>query len=70
LTVLPADTVKAELADGSLSIIDCEAPAEATLVCLVYRKDGVMTPQMNLMLDRLRTAFAIQGSAERQNARK
>lgn len=57
LTVLPADTVKDELANGSLVIIDCEAPAEATLVCLVYRKDGIQTPQMKLMLDRLRRAF-------------
>jgi len=66
LTVLPADTVKDELANGSLVIIDCEAPAEATLVCLVYRKDGIQTPQMKLMLDRLRAAF--KASLQRREA--
>lgn len=63
LTVLPADTVKDELANGSLVIIDCEAPAEATLVCLVYRRDGIQTPQMKLMFDRLRSEFAVQSAS-------
>jgi DNA-binding transcriptional LysR family regulator len=54
LTVLPAAAVKDDMDAGLVKIIDCETPAEATQLCLVFRSSGVVTPQMKLVLDRIR----------------
>lgn len=59
LTVLPAAAVKEELDAGVLKIVDCETPAETTQLCLVQRSSSVVTPQMNLVLARIRKMVAI-----------
>ena len=44
LAVLPPDVARRELETGELRILDCEAPAEETDVCLVTRRQTLITP--------------------------
>jgi len=54
LAVLPPDIVHDELVSGSLSILDCDAPAEQTHVGLLFRAASFITPQAQEIIDRIR----------------
>ncbi len=54
LTVLPPDVVLDQVEAGALVILDCDAPAEETQVGLIFRDDGLVTPQTKLIADRIR----------------
>lgn len=56
LTVLPAEVVAGEVADGRIVPLKCETPVGATRVGLFYREGGEMTPQAKLVIDRFRAA--------------
>ena len=56
LTVLPADVVKEEIADGRMVILPCDTPAEITQLGLIFRAGSLVTPQVRLITDRIRAA--------------
>ncbi|HEY6455443.1 MAG TPA: LysR family transcriptional regulator [Steroidobacteraceae bacterium] len=57
LTVLPAPVVHDDIEAGFLTILDCEAPAEQSIVALMFRSHGLITPQSQLIIDRIRKQF-------------
>jgi DNA-binding transcriptional LysR family regulator len=57
LAVLPPDVARAEIADGSLVILDCDAPAEQTDVGIVTRRGSLHTQQRKEVLTRLERLF-------------
>jgi LysR family transcriptional regulator of gallate degradation len=61
LTVLPEEAVTEEIAKGSLTTLRCETPAEFARVGFLFRTESLKTPQMQLLIDRIRAA--ITGSA-------
>ncbi len=54
LTVLPADVVMQEIDAGTLVIVDCDTPAEQTRLGLVTRQHGLITPQVTLVISRIK----------------
>jgi len=57
LTILPEDAVGDEIAGGDLCSLACETPAEFARVGFIYRVDSLITPQMRLLIDRIREAI-------------
>jgi DNA-binding transcriptional LysR family regulator len=53
LTVVPTDVVHEGLESGTLTVLDCETPAELTRVGIMRRTDRHVTPQMKLLINRL-----------------
>ena len=58
IAVLPPDIVRPRLEDGSVAILDCDAPAEQTRVALIFRKEGFLSPVAQQVAARLRRAYA------------
>ncbi len=54
LTVLPAEVVAGEVAEGTIVLLECETPVAATRVGLFYREGGELTPQAKFVIDRFR----------------
>ena len=59
LTVLPPNVVSDEIDDGSLAILPCETPAEATQLALILRAGSLVTPQIKLVAERI--ASSVRG---------
>jgi DNA-binding transcriptional LysR family regulator len=57
LAVLPPDVAREQIGNGSLVILDCDAPAEQTDVGLVTRKGSLVTQQRKEVLSRLEKMF-------------
>lgn len=58
LAVLPPAIVLDAVEAGTLTILNCEAPAEQTSVGLMFRTHGLITPQSQQIIDRIRRQFA------------
>ena len=58
LAVLPPHLVRDDVDGGALAILDCEAPAEQTQVGLMFRTQGMITPQSGLVVARIRKSLA------------
>ena len=61
LAVLPPHMVSQAVEGGHLAILDCEAPAEQTEVGLVFRNQGLMTPQSKQVVALIRKCVAEHG---------
>jgi DNA-binding transcriptional LysR family regulator len=59
LTVLPAPIVRDSIDAGTLTILDCEAPAEQSVVGLMFRSQGLITPQSLEIIERIRKHFLV-----------
>jgi len=59
LTVLPPDIVRDDLDSGVLTILNCEAPAGQTHVGMVFRNNGLITPQARQIVERIRLSFVV-----------
>jgi DNA-binding transcriptional LysR family regulator len=57
LTILPEDAVGAEIESGDLVPLACETPAEYARVGFVFRVESLVTPQMQLLIDSIRSAL-------------
>jgi DNA-binding transcriptional LysR family regulator len=57
LTVLPADVVKEELENRTMTILPCDTPAEITQLGLILRPDSLIGPQVRLLTDRIEALF-------------
>jgi DNA-binding transcriptional LysR family regulator len=58
LTILPEEAVHEEIAKGALTTLQCETPAEFARVGFMFRNESLKTPQMQLLIDRIRTTIA------------
>lgn len=58
LTILPQEVVQPEIDSDSLVALDCETPVERTRIGLVFRDGGLITPQAEVVVDRIRAAVA------------
>jgi len=56
LTILPQEVVQQDLDAGNLVAIKCNTPVERTHVGLFFRKDGLLTPQAELVVQHFREA--------------
>ena len=54
LTILPIEVVRDEIADGALTTLTCETPAEFARVGFLFRVESLVTPQMQLLIDLIR----------------
>lgn len=54
LTVLPSDVFRKEIDEGIIVVLDCEAPAEVTQLGLVFRAGAFISPQVELISERIR----------------
>jgi DNA-binding transcriptional LysR family regulator len=57
LTILPMEAVADEIKKGELKTLPCETPAEYARVGFLFRPESLMTPQMQLMIDRIRASI-------------
>ena len=58
LTILPIDVVQPEIDSGLLIALDCETPVERTRIGLIFRDGGLITPQAEVVVDRIREVIA------------
>ena len=58
LTILPVEVIRDEISDGTLTTLLCETPAEFARVGFLFRVEGLVTPQMQLLIDLIRAAVA------------
>ena len=58
LTVLPPNVVNDEIDEGTLAILPCDTPAEATQLALIQRAGCLVTPQVQLVVDRITQSVA------------
>ena len=63
LTILPQEVVQPEIDSGTLVALDCETPVERTRIGLIFRDGGLITPQAEVVVDRIRTAVAVRAAA-------
>jgi DNA-binding transcriptional LysR family regulator len=66
LTILPRETVQPEIEAGTLVALDCETPVERTRIGLIFRDGGLITPQAEVVVSRIRAwvaARAVEGGA-------
>jgi DNA-binding transcriptional LysR family regulator len=56
LSILPEEVVHADIEAGEIVALECETPVEQTRVGLFFRDGGLLTPQAELVIDRLRHA--------------
>jgi len=54
LAVMPPDIARKQIEQGTLTILNCEAPAGQTQVGLVFRNNGLLTPQTLQIVERIR----------------
>ena len=67
LATLPPNVVLDEVNNGSLTILDCDAPAEHTNVAIVSRTSYVLPAQCQLMMEAIRTRLRRGGTASPAN---
>ena len=65
LTILPQAVVQREIDAGALVALDCETPVERTRIGLMFRDGGLITPQAEAVVERIRAAVALQADALR-----
>jgi DNA-binding transcriptional LysR family regulator len=58
LTILPQEVVQPEIDAGALVALDCETPVERTRIGLVFRDGGLITPQAEVVVKRIRAVLA------------
>ncbi|MDH7973264.1 LysR family transcriptional regulator [Sphingomonas sp. AR_OL41] len=58
LTILPQDVVQPEINSGLLVALDCETPVERTRIGLIFRDGGLITPQAEVVVNRIREVVA------------
>ena len=58
LTILPQEVVQPEIDSGALVALDCETPVERTRIGLLFRDGGLMTPQADVVVNRIRAVVA------------
>ena len=58
LTILPPDVVQPEIDSGLLVPLNCETPVERTRVGLIFRDGGMITPQAEVVVQRIRAVLA------------
>ena len=62
LTILPQEVVQPEIDSGSLVALDCATPVERTRIGLIFRDGGLITPQAEVVVDRIRAAVAARAA--------
>jgi DNA-binding transcriptional LysR family regulator len=63
LTILPQEVVKPEIDANRLVALDCATPVERTRIGLIFREGGLITPQAEVVVDRIRSAVAERAAA-------
>ena len=63
LTILPREVVQPEIDAGTLVALDCETPVERTRIGLIVRDGGLMTPQAEVVVERIRATVAARAAA-------
>jgi hypothetical protein len=58
LTILPVEVVRDEIAEGALTTVTCETPAEFARVGFLFRVESLVTPQMQYLIGLIRTAVS------------
>ena len=58
LTILPVEGVRDEIAEGALTTVTCETPAEFARVGFLFRVESLVTPQMQYLIGLIRTAVS------------
>lgn len=58
LTILPQEVVQPEIDAGALVALDCETPVERTRIGLIFRDGGLITPQAEVVVKRIRAVLA------------
>lgn len=62
LTILPREVVQPEVDAGTLAAIQCETPVERTRIGLIFRDGGLITPQAQVVVDRIRATVAARAA--------
>lgn len=60
LTILPQDVVQPEIDAALLVALDCETPVERTRIGLMFRDGGLISPQAEVVVDRIREVVAMR----------
>lgn len=63
LTILPQEVVQPEIDAGQLVALDCATPVERTRIGLIFRDGGLIAPQAEIVVDRIRVAVAERAAA-------
>lgn len=63
LTILPQEVVQREIDAGTLVALDCETPVERTRIGLIFRDGGLITPQAEVVVERIRAAVDARSTA-------
>ena len=63
LTILPREVVQPEIDAGTLVALDCDTPVERTRIGLIFRDGGLITPQAEVVVDRIRAVIAARAAA-------
>ena len=58
LTILPREVVQPEIEAGTIVALKCATPVERTRIGLIFREGGLMTPQAEVVVERIRKEFA------------
>jgi DNA-binding transcriptional LysR family regulator len=65
LTILPQDVVQPEIDAGLLVPLNCETPVGRTRIGLIFRDGGMITPQAEVVVQRIRNVVAQRALSER-----
>ena len=68
LTILPQEVVQPEIDAGQLVALDCETPVEKSRVGLIFRDGALITPQAQVVVDRIRAVIAARAAASPMSA--
>lgn len=64
LTILPHEVVQPEVDAGTLVALRCETPVERTRIGLIFRDGGLITPQAQVVIDRIRATVAARAAVD------
>ena len=64
LTILPQDVVQREIDAGLLVALECETPVEHTRIGLIFRDGGLITPQAQVVVERIRSIVALRAAGD------
>ena len=62
LTILPQEVVQPQIDSGSLVALDCETPVEKSRIGLIFREGALLTPQAQVVVNRIRDVIAARAS--------
>ena len=68
MTILPQDVVRPEIDSGLLVPLNCETPVGRTRIGLIFRNGGMITPQAEVVVDRIRQVVALRALGEANDA--